>query len=151
MSQLSTWSGSDVSCTLVSPLYGSIQFGGIAQSGIGEISFRMDVDHASIQYGMDGAPVPSYKPGEGGVVEIGLFQTSTTHQAFIQAYNTVLSLALLGDVSQAFEGVLVIANLVTGIVRTCTGGAFTKIPDETYGDQAQQCRWMLRFANIITE
>jgi hypothetical protein len=151
MSQLTTYSGIDVNCTLQDAAYGTIQFGGVSQTGLASITVRMTLDHATIQGGMDGAAVPSYIPGEWGEIDIELWQTSTTQQDFVEAYNQLLVAARAADVSNQFSGTLLIVQSTTGDTHTCNGVAFTKVPDKSYAEQAGRVRWSLKACDIVSE
>ena len=67
-----------------------------------------------MQVGMDGGVVPSWVPGEQGEIDIDVWQTSTTHQQFVAAYDAVLAAALNGNVAPTFSGTIVIQGSVTG-------------------------------------
>jgi hypothetical protein len=95
--------------------------------------------------------VPSWVPGEQGEIDIDVWQTSTTHQQFVEAYDAVLAAAVNGNVAPTFGGTIVIQDSVTGVQHTCTGVAFQKIPDKTYQEQAQRVHWVFSATNIITE
>lgn len=151
MALLRTYSGNAVNCTLQSDLFGSIQFGGISQTGLGSIAIRMANAHAVIVIGMDGAPVTSWTPGENGEIDIEIYQTSTTQNDFISAYNQILTETLQGDVTDTFAATLIIKELNGGSQHTATGVAFQKIPDKQYQAQAQLCHWVFVCANVITE
>ena len=162
MLQLATYSGSAVNCTLApatissqgvvsGAIFPPIQFGGISQTGLASITIRMSVDHASIQGGMDGAPVPSWTPGEWGEIDVEVWQTSTTQKQFTAAYNTILAQALLGNVSPTFGNTMVIIDTITQTVFTATGVAFPKIADHPYQDQAQRVHWVFKACQIFTE
>lgn len=151
MTQLQTYSGRDLNGALSSLLFGSISLAGINSQGIEKVMVRMTTDHAVTKTGMDGAVVPSYVPGESGEVEIQVWQTSTIHQEFLAAYNTIQAAAALGDVSQAFGATLFLSNVTDGSSHTCTGGSFSKVPDKTYEADAQVVSWLIRFCNVISE
>jgi len=151
MPQLTTYSGRDLSGTLVNVIFGSISLSGIKAEGIEKVMVRMTTSHANLKTGMDGAVVPSYVPGESGEVEFQVWQTSTIHQQFLAAYNTIATAAAAGDVSQAFGCTLFMSNTTDGSSHTCTGGTFDKVPDKNYEAEAQVVSWLLKFANIINE
>ena len=148
---LTSYSGIDVNCALQNDQFGNIPFGGIAATGVGQINVRMTVDHAVIQGGMDGVPSPSYVAGEWGEIDVEVWQNSTTHEQFLQAYNMLLAAARGGDVTNQFTSTMVIQDISTGQGHTCTGVAFMKVPDKSYQGQSQLVRWTFKALDIANE
>jgi hypothetical protein len=148
---LATYSGLALNGAINSPLFGAIILAGINQAGINRITIRMDTNHAELKRGMDGAQVPSYVPGESGVIEISVWQTSQLQQQLLQAYNAVLTLSLTGDVSESFGATIYLENTSDQSSHTASGCMLQKVPDKPYQEQAQEVNWMFTCAHIISE
>lgn len=149
---LTTYSGKDVNGSIINAFAGaSIQMAGIAELGVAQITVRMTTDHSSLQVGMDGAVVPSYIPGEQGEIEIQVWQTSTIHQQLLALYNVLKVQTDLGNVQPWFSTGIFIQSVVDGTSHTATGCGVMKVPDKTYGEQAQRVNWMFKCSNIINE
>lgn len=148
---LVTYSGKDLSFSLVHPLVGPIMADGVASKGIAQASIRMTQDQAQLQVGMDGAVVPSVVPGDQGEIELQVWQTSTIHQQLLAWYNAVKAARDAGDVSQWFAATVIVANTVDGSSHTATGVGPSKVPDKTYQETAQRVTWVLRACNISNE
>jgi hypothetical protein len=147
---LSTYSGRDLNLALQSNLYGTIQANGVSGQGIAQLSIEKTVTQSSVQVGMDGAVVPSVIPGDQGVVEIQVWQTSSLQQEFIAWYNTLQAAELAGDVSNWFSNTILIQNIVDGSSHLCTGVGPEKVPSKVYGDQAARVSWRFICSNIVS-
>ena len=152
MANFVTYSGKDLNGS-VNNLYapGGIQFSGIAESGVAQVTVRMTQTQSSLQVGMDGAVVPSVIPGDQGEIEISVWQTSTLHQEFLALYNALKTQRDLGDVSQWFGTTILIQNIVDGSSHLGTGCGFSKVPDKTYTEQAQRVNWTFMCSTIINQ
>jgi hypothetical protein len=149
--QLTTYSGLAMVGSITFPLSGPIVISGIAQQGIQTLNIRMHTPHANLKVAMDGAQVPSWVPGEGGTVEVQIYQQSTLHQALVTAYNAMHTAAMLGDVSGTFTGQFYLRDTSTGNTHTATGVSIEKVPDKPYQDQSQVVTWTLICCNVISE
>jgi Protein of unknown function (DUF3277) len=146
---LGTYSGLDTNFSLVNnPLGISIQGGGTSQTGLSEMIVRMAVTRTVMKTGMDGTVIVSAVPGNWGEVELRVWQTSSLHQQLLEWYNTIQTAANSGDVSNWATSQVSIQNVVDGSGHTLQGVAPDKVPDKTYGTEAQTTNWILRSANI---
>lgn len=148
---LTTYSGKDLNFSLSSPFSGPIQAAGINEQGIKQIVVRMSVVQSVLQTGMDGSVQPSVLPGDMGEVELQVWQTSPIHQALLAWYNFLKAARDTGDVSNWFGSSVLIQNIVDGTSHLATGVGPQKVPDKTYGDQAQPVTWILMACNIVNQ
>lgn len=149
--QLTTYSGRDANFTLNSPLTGTIQASGVAGQGIAQISIEMTVIQTTIQVGMDGSTVPSAVPGDQGVCEVQVWQTSAIHKQLLQWYNALKSARDNGDVSQWAASTLLVMNIVDGTQHQFNGVAPERVPNKVYAEQAGRISWRFLGCNVANQ
>jgi hypothetical protein len=149
--QLTTYSGLDVNFAMNAALVGPIQAAGVKQTGINQVTVRMGVDQSVLQNGMDGSVVPSVVAGDQGEIDIQVWQTSVIHQQLLAWYNALRAARDAGDVSEWFGSSMIITSISEGTSHIATGVAPKKVPDKTYGTQAQTVTWTLVACNISNE
>lgn len=147
---LTTYSGRDVNFSLVSPISAPVQAAGINSTGVFQISVSMTVEQTVMETGLDGSVAVSAVPGDMGVVELQVWQTSTLQQQLLAWYNACKAARDQGDVSNWAGASILVESIVTGAKHIANSGvAPTKVPDTPYGTQSGKTVWRLMCANLI--
>ncbi len=137
----STYSFSDITATISHPSYGSYSLQG---EGIGDMTISKTTDRSAHDVAADGHIMVSKIAGNNGSVTINAQQTSGLHN-FLQGLFNYCWGAATDEWAQ-------ISMTVTApkMSKTyyCTGGSFTKEPDEPFQSQGQRVAWNLLFADI---
>ncbi len=119
--------------------------------GIGEISIVMSTEKTAHMVAADGVVVGSLIAGDNGQMTIQCSQVSDLHKWLLDQYNTALTAAKNGDVSQWMGLSISLRNVVDGTAHRGRGGSFQKVPDKVYQKEAQMVTWVLMFADIQSE
>lgn len=133
--QTLTYSFEDVKATLSGP-GGIIPLGdgaGVAEEGI-SIEFAEETD--TMQIGADGSVAHSLHASKAGKVTVRLLKTSPTNALLTALYNFQRTSSL-----NFGQNMIVITNVVTGDVYTCTQAAFARYPHNTYAKEAGTMDW----------
>jgi hypothetical protein len=118
--------------------------------GLGTLTIRMITERAEFETGADGVVMPSYVPGESGEITIEVQQTSALHHALLSLWNTLVSAANGGDLSNTFATVISLRTILDGSQHTASG-VFFKIPDKPYAPKGQNISWVLKAASIVNQ
>lgn len=148
---LATYSGKDVNFSLTSPLTGTVQFSGISGTGLAAIRINMTTEQTTMQVAMDGSVVPSAVPGDQGIIEIEVWQTSSLQQQFLAWYNALKSARDAGDVENWAGSTIFVNSIVGNATHQASGVAPSKVPDKSYAEQAGRVTWRFMCANIVNQ
>lgn len=136
------YSFDDVSVVISHPAVGQC----IAQGkGLGDISVNYANDATGHLLSNDGSVTVSKIAANNGTVTINTTQAGTVHQFLMKLSNY----CKVADASEWARTTIVIRGC--GVQTSCTGVSPQKIPDETYGQQAQNVPWALMAADITRE
>ena len=139
MTQFKTYSFQDCEFSLVGP-GGAISLkDGASEEGI-KIAMLDDKDNMLI--GANGSGMHSLHAGKSGTVEVSLLRNSTTNSLLSVMYNLQQTSSTLWG-----QNVMVVVTS-TGDAITCTGGAFKKQPDISYGKDGGMYTWTFNFIEI---
>lgn len=130
-----TYSFIDVACSLSGPT-------GIADLGYGAsvakegITLARAADINKMTIGADGRGMHSTSADKSGTVTIRLLKTSPNNQVLMQMVDAQrLSTALAG------QNTIVVRQLESGDITTCSQCAFKKIPDLKYAEEGDVVDW----------
>lgn len=137
----STYSFSDITATISHPSYGSYSLQG---EGIGDMTISKTTDRSAHDVAADGHIMVSKIAGNNGSVNINAQQTSGLHN-FLQGLFNYCWGAPTDEWAQISMSVTAPKMSKTYY---CTGGSFTKEPDEPFQSQGQRVSWNLLFADI---
>lgn len=117
--------------------------------GTGSISVNYAADRSAKNVASDGTVVISKLSDRSGSVEMSVQQTSEINKQLMKWFAAVEG----DDVSSAeWAGMTItIESKTTGAKKTCTGVAFTKIPDESFSAEAGNVDWSFMCANVSTQ
>lgn len=141
MPNQSTYSFTDVVATISHPSYGSYSIQG---EGIGDMTITKSTDRSVHDVASDGSIMTSKVAGNNGTVAINAQQTSSLHEWLQGLFNYLWQ----ADTSEWAQISCTIEAPKMGKSFYCTGGAFTKEPDEPFQAQGQRVAWTLLFADI---
>lgn len=125
----------DVQATITGP-GGGFPVGAGAGAATEGISIEYEEDKDRLVVGADGSPMHSLNASKAGRISIRLLKTSPTNDLLEQLYNFQTTSSLFHG-----QNVLVITNVVTGDVYTCTSVAFQKFPRNDYAKEAGMLEW----------
>jgi|SRR5580658_1984775 hypothetical protein len=145
--QASTYSFKDTSGGFNDALAGPFAFGG--QIGAGRFIIEMHTDRTVMDVAADGLVLPSAVAGNNGSLTIEMQQTSVFHKFLLNWFNLLNQAFDNADVSDWAGATISLVNTVDGSTHTLTGVAPTKIPNKSYGPQAERISWILMCANIV--
>jgi hypothetical protein len=137
-----TYSFLDVQATIQGPGGGGPVGAGAGAASEG-ISIEFEEDKDRMVVGADGQFMHSLNASKAGRINIRLLKTSPTNEFLESLYN-------FQTVSSLFHGqnTLVVTNVVTGDVYTCTGVAFQKFPRNDYAKEAGMLEWNFNAGTI---
>lgn len=138
---MSTYSFADVSCTITGP-GGSFALGASAAPGEEGISIVKEEKNTQI-VGADGTVANVLHANENGKITIRLLKTSNANALLSALYNFQKASA-----ANWGQNIIVLVNVVSGDLYTCTGVAFKKYADNTYGKDANTLEWEFDAAYI---
>ena len=137
-----TYSFTDISCVLSHPAVGQLICNG---EGRGDIAISYANDMTAHLLSNDGVVTPTKIEASNGTITINTSQMGEIHRYLSKLANYI-------RVSRASEWArLTITIKAQNLQTTCKGVSPQKIPDETYGQQAQNVAWALMAAKINRE
>lgn len=119
--------------------------------GIGRITIRMVTQRTEHDTSADGVVMPSYVPGASAEVTIEMQQTSDLHHALLSLYNTLVTAADGGDISDWADTTLSLRTVLDGSGHYLSGISFQKIPDKPYEAKGQNVSWVLMAAYAVNQ
>jgi len=127
----------------------TILFGG--QLGVGELVFSNTTEHTVHDTAADGVIMPSFIPGDAGVITIRCQQTSIIHVKLLAWLNLLKTAAMNNDVSNWANTVLNARNALTGTFHNASGISPQKVPDYSYQAAGQNITWQLPCCNLVNQ
>jgi hypothetical protein len=130
-----TYSFLDVMATLTGP-------GGVAILGNGSgaaeegITIEPIEEKDTMHIGADGSGAHSLHASKAARVTVRLMKTSLTNIILINMYNYQTASSLFHG-----KNIMVISNITTGEIYTCTGVAFARMPPNAYTKEAGVIDW----------
>jgi hypothetical protein len=143
-----TYSFKDLAGAIVSPVAGTLLFGG--QIGVGSITVTNTTDHTAHDTAADGMVMPSFIAGDSGNIEIECQQTSEVHNFLVSWLNALKTAGMNGDVSNWASTVATFRNIVDGSQHQAFGISPQKIPDKSYAASGGRVRWMLPVCSLTS-
>ncbi|WP_027188687.1 phage structural protein [Desulfovibrio cuneatus] len=137
-----TYSFLDVEATIVGP-GGSFQLGngaGVASEGI---SITATGDKNTMSVGADGSFMHSLKADRSGSVTVTLLKTSEANAKLQNMFNFQTKSGKTHG-----KNTIVIRNIATGDVFTCEGCAFSKQPENKFGNEAASLGWAFHCGKV---
>lgn len=141
MSDTTTYSFDDVTCTMVHPLVGLHTVTG---TGVGSIGVTMNTTKTVHDIAADGSVMISKIPGNNGTIAIEVQQTSSFHKWLLGYYNAVVA----APSAMWAQASIVIQDKVGGITITALSVSPEKRADRSYQAEGQRVTWNLMAANI---
>lgn len=143
-----TYSFKDLAGAIVSPVAGTLLFGG--QLGVGSIVVTNATEHTSHDTAADGMVMPSMVPGDSGNIEIECQQTSQVHKFLLAWLNNLKTASMNGDVSNWASTIGTFRNIVDGSQHQAFGISPQKVPDKSYAAQGGRVRWVLPVCSLTS-
>ncbi len=143
-----TYSFLDLSGSLLSPVAGTLLFGG--QLGIGHITFINTTEHTAQDTASDGVVMPSFVAGDAGAIQIECQQTSLAHKFLVSWLNYLKTASMGGDISNWASSFGAWRNTVDGSVHQAYGISPQKIPDKSYAAQGGRVTWTLPVCSLTS-
>lgn len=140
----STYSFQDAILTLYDGAGRSLSTSG---EGTGDITIGYSADRSAISVANDGHAVISKIKDESGTLELQCLQSSPLHRNLLKWFNRLVA----GDTSEWASMTGHFQNRSTGMQKDLIGVAFTKIPDDANGKEAQMVSWSFVVAKIVSE
>ncbi len=138
---MKTYSFLDVKCGIVGPgLVASLSDGGTADEGI---SFAFNGNINTVTIGADGQGMNTLRADYSGTCTVRLLKSSPVNQ--------LLSLALAFQRTSASahgQNTITLVDRNKGDAVTAEGVAFSKVPDLTFGKEAQIVEWQFTAIRI---
>lgn len=141
MANVYTYSFEDTTLTINHPDLGSYSAYG---TGIGDITVSMADNITSHDVAADLTVIVSKFARKNGTIQMNILQTSDFNTWLKKFYNYVIS----SDSSKFAQATVILKNMSTGAMYTCTGVSPQKMADDQYQSQAQNRQWTLMAANI---
>jgi len=117
--------------------------------GTGTITIRMMTQRTEMDTAADGVVMGSYVAGDSAEVTIEMQQTSSLHHALVDLYNTLVTAANGGDVSNWLSTTLAFRTILDGSGHFMSGVGFQKLPDKPYAARGQNVTWTLLAASCV--
>ena len=135
---MSTYSFSDVSCTLLGP-GGNISLGYGAGTSDEGITITMLEDKTTMTVGADGSVMHSLHAGKGADIVVRLLKTSPTNAQLSQLYQAQTALSALWG-----KNVIKVSDTSRGDIVAATDVAFVRHAPVTYGKEAGLNEWAFK-------
>jgi spore coat protein U-like protein len=135
---MSTYSFTDVSCTLLGP-GGTISLGNGAGTSDEGISITMLEDKTTMTVGADGSIMHSLHAGKGADIVVRLLKTSPTNAQLSQLYQAQSASSVLWG-----KNVIKVSDTSRGDIVAATDVAFARHSPLTYGKDANMNEWTFK-------